>query len=302
MVNNKNDPVYQHILDSYESLSQQQRKVADYIMNNIDDVIYFPIARLMDSIGVSQATIVRFAQTLGYNGFNEFRDALFAYRRRYLSPEGRMRHSIEALDKDSPKYERITREEIAYLERAISSVDESVLNAAIDTICRAKTLYIFGLGADEHLACYLHFRLRRLKIRCQLVTSSGRNIFEHLLLLSSEDAAVVYGFLEPSVDFKRIMALLSDRKVSIILITDMQNPPVIRQADLVLHAERGERGTFPSPLVPLSIAHALIIGTADMLEDRAINALKYLGDMRNKYYQTDKFKSQASNKQRGKGI
>lgn len=289
MVNNKNNHVYQHILDSYESLSQQQKKVADYSMNNIDDVIYFPIARLMDSIGVSQATIVRFAQTLGYNGFNEFRDALFAYRRNYLSPEGRMKHSLETLEKNSPKYERITRKEIAYLERAISSVDENVLNAAIAAICKAKTLYIFGFGADEHLAHYLHFRLRRLKIHCQLVTSSGRNIFEHLLLLSSKDVAVVYGFLEPSVDFTRIMTLLSDRKTTIIIITDMRNPSVIRQADLVLHAERGERGTFPSPLVPLSIAHALILGTADKLEARTIKALKDLGDMRHEYYYSDKF-------------
>ena len=281
---------YQQILDEYEKLSPLHRKVADYILTNIDSVIYFPVSKLVSSIGVSQATIVRFAQQLGYQGFNEFRDSLFAYYREYLSPEGRMKHSIEGLEKEAATYESITRREIAHLEKSIRSIDGRVFFDAVRSICRAETVYVFGVGPDEHLACHLNFRLRRLKIRCQLVADSGRNLFEHLLLAGERDLAVAYVFAKPSNDSRRFMGVLSEKKTPIVLITDMINPPAIRMATHVLCAERGPLGTFPSPLVPMAVTNALIIGVAEQLEERSIQALKELGDLRERFLYSDDYR------------
>lgn len=281
---------YQQILDGYEKLAPLQRKVADFILTNIDSVIYFPLSKLVASIGVSQATIVRFAQQLGYQGFNEFRDSLFGYYREYLSPEGRMKHSIEGLEKEAATYESVTRREIAYLEKSSRSIDARAFAEAVRAICRAETVYAFGVGPDEHLARHLSFRLRRLKVRCELVADSGRNLFEHLLLAGGRDLAVAYVFAKPSADSRRFMAVLAEKKTPIVLITDMINPPALRLATHVLCAERGPLGTFPSPLVPMAVTNALLIGVAERLEERSVQALKELGDLRERYLYSDDYR------------
>ncbi len=276
--------VYQLILDRYESFSKRQKTIADYVMTNLNNVIYFPIAKIVTDVGVSQATIVRFAQNLGYRGFQEFRDDLFAYYRQFLSPVERMKHSIEGLAQEPFSYAGITRNEMVYLESSIASISDQAYQEAVQAICSAGTVHIFGIGPDEPLAVHLHFRLRRLKIRTLRISDSGRSLFEHLLLVGREDLAVVYSFARPSVDFKRLTAVLAKKEVPVLLITDIFQPPMIRAARYLLCAERGPLGTFPSPLVPLAITNALILGVANRLQPQALAALEELGDLRDRYF------------------
>jgi DNA-binding MurR/RpiR family transcriptional regulator len=278
---------YQLILDRYESFSKSHKRVADYVVTHLQEVLYFPMAKLVDAVGVSHATVVRFAQGLGYEGFNELRDSLFAYYQEFLAPEGRMRHSIEELERGPLSYESITRQCIAFLERSIAGVDEKALQGAAAALCAATRVYVFGLGPDESLGLDLHFRLRRLKLDTVRVADAGRHLFEHLLRIQPSDVAVLYTFANPSADFRRLMRVLADRKVPSVLITDLQTPPVVRQASYLLQADRGPRGTFPSPLVPTAITYALTLSVADRLGAKALEALKELGDLRETYYVQD---------------
>jgi DNA-binding MurR/RpiR family transcriptional regulator len=278
---------YELILDRYEGFSKSHKKVADYVVTHLNEVLYFPMAKLVDAVGVSHATVVRFAQCLGFEGFNELRDSLFAYYQEFLAPEGRMRHSIQELEREPLSYESTARQCIAFLERSIASVDEKTLQGAAEALCRASRIYIFGLGPDEALALDLHFRLRRLKLDTVRIEEAGRHLFEHLLRVQSSDVTVLYTFANPSADFRRLMRVLADRKVPTILITDLRTPPIVRQASYLLQADRGPHGTFPSPLVPTAITYALILSVADRLGAGALNALKELGALRETYYVQD---------------
>jgi DNA-binding MurR/RpiR family transcriptional regulator len=252
-------------------------------------VIYYPISKIVDATEVSKATIVRFAQYLGYQGFNEFRDSLFDYYRENLSPESRMKRSIETVKNGEDTYERIAEREIQYIRTSMKTINEETFREAVETICSAETLYIVAPGANEHLASYLNFRLRRLKFNCRQVSAAGRDICEHFLLLKQGDVAVVYNFSRPSTDFIRVMNLLKDSAIPTILVTDMRTPAMTRLATYVLYAERGPSGTFPSPVVPMTITFSLLMSIEEKLKDKAVEALKSLGRLRNEYYYTDRF-------------
>lgn len=277
-------PISQKISNMYGSFSKQQKKVADYVINNIENIIYFPMSRFSDEIGVSNATLVRFAQQLGYDGFNDFREDLFTYYQNYLSPETRMRQSIEIMGDQPLSYESTAANEIKFMQASTTSVNEDSFKAAIDHICSARTLYVIGHGPNEHMAVYLNFRLRRLRIPCKLVNSGGRDVCDHFLTLSDKDAAIIYNFSRLSTDSMRVMNILKDHKATSILITDMRNPASTEGADYVLYAERGPEGTFPSPVVPMTITFALLLGVKDRLKKESINALKQLEDLRAKYF------------------
>ena len=60
----------------YDTLPRSERKVADYVLNYADEVIYSSVTDLAQTVDVSESTVVRFCQRLGYQGYPELRSEL----------------------------------------------------------------------------------------------------------------------------------------------------------------------------------------------------------------------------------
>ncbi len=71
-----NSDSFHRIIEVYDDLSRQQKKIADGIINGYDEIVFFSITQLANFLGVSEATIVRFAQHLGHKGFPELKEDL----------------------------------------------------------------------------------------------------------------------------------------------------------------------------------------------------------------------------------
>ncbi len=275
---------FEKILSSYDNLSKSQRKIADFIVSNLGEVVFTSVTELGEKLDVSDATIVRFAQALGYSGFPELKADLIKYYKIYLNPAERIKRYIGEAGSEELTYEGITRKEIKYLEESINTINEKTFQDAVELICSTDNIYIFGTGSNEPLSSHLYYRLERFGLKVSLISVSGRNLFEKLLLLDKNDLMIAYAFYKPSLDFKRLSAITSERGAKLILITDSMTPPMIKNANIILYAKRGPFGTFHSPLVPTAITNALIIAVANRLGDRAIEYLKKLTEMRKKYY------------------
>lgn len=64
------------IMDIYPSLPKSQKKVADYIISNVDKVLYMSVLELKEIVGASEPTIFRFCKSLGFKGFRDFKIAM----------------------------------------------------------------------------------------------------------------------------------------------------------------------------------------------------------------------------------
>ncbi|MDD5533628.1 MAG: N-acetylmannosamine kinase, partial [Syntrophales bacterium] len=69
-------PIQSLLADTRVRLTDAQKKAARYIMDHYEESIFFTAAKLARKAGVSEATIVRLAQVLGFNGFPEFQKML----------------------------------------------------------------------------------------------------------------------------------------------------------------------------------------------------------------------------------
>ncbi len=230
---------------------------------------------------------MRFAKALGYSGFPQFKRALIEYYKIYLNPAVRIERYIDNTSDAKLTYQAITKKEIDYLKESIQTINENTFKSAVKAICNTENLYIFGTGSNEPLASHLAYRLSRFSLKVNLISVSGRNLFEKLIRIQNEDLIIVYSFYKPSVDFRRVMQISKEAGCRTILITDSHIPTMIRDASIVLFAKRGPFGSFHSPLVPMAITNALIIGTANRLGKRAIESLALLGKMRKKYYRNE---------------
>ncbi len=275
---------YNRILESYDTLPKQQRKIADYIISHYDEVVFFSITKLAATLDVSEATIVRFAQNLGHKGFPELKESLTKYYREYLTPGERMKRSIKELPDDPFKYESHIKKEISLLEESVGALDNKSFIKAINKIIKAERLFIFGNGGNECLANHLTFRLSRFKMEAYQHSFSGKNLVDSLVRVRKKDLVIVFHFYKPTIDFRVLMNICLDKGVPVLLITDSLIPPMIKGADIILLSPRGSRGTFHTQVVPMAINNALINGVSSKLGEKAVEALEELTEIRRKHY------------------
>lgn len=274
---------YDQILTYYNGLPNLHKRIADFIISNIHEVVFYSIIEMAKASGISESTIVRFTRKIGYKGFPEFKQELVNYYKEYMKIDGKIRHSISELPKHKVTYEELTRKEITYLESSIRSIDQETFHNAIQAICTAQMMYLFGNDLNISLANDLCFRLSRFKLRATSASLSGHSIFEKLLLISQKDLAIIFDFYKPSVDFRRLMDILKEKEVPVILITDTLVPPMVQSAQIVLCAERGSLDQVSSQIVPVAISNALVMGVANELGEKAAQALRELSELHENY-------------------
>ena len=278
------DNCYQKILDLYSSFPKQQKKIADFILTNISEVIYFPVARISQEIGVSNASVVRFAKLLGYDGFPDFREALFKYYKEMFSPSERVKQLIKDFENTEINYKSITEKEIHYLQKSITAIDEARFLGTVDLICRARKVHILGTGPNQMLGLHLAYRLRRFQIDVFHHRAGDMRMLDELLSIEENDLGIAYNFYRTADELKVFINVMKRNRVPVVLITDIMTPLIIKDCEHVLCAERGPHGAFHSPLVPMAITNALLIGVAHKLDKKAIDALDLLETYRQDYY------------------
>lgn len=136
---------YNRILEKYDNLPKQQKKIADYIISRYDEVVFYSITKLASTLQVSEATVVRFAQNLGHKGFPELKEDLVKYYREYLTPGERMKRSIEELPDDPLQYKGRVLREIQLLQDSMQALDIFRLNNSIFLALLLQRFYLsFG--------------------------------------------------------------------------------------------------------------------------------------------------------------
>src|SRR5690625_2488439 len=59
-----------------DEIGHAQRRVADYVLSNHEEVIRMSITQLSEASEASEATVVRLMQSVGFDGYNDFKISL----------------------------------------------------------------------------------------------------------------------------------------------------------------------------------------------------------------------------------
>ena len=58
---------------SYNQFTKTEKKIADYVVQNTNKVLFMSITELSESCGVADASVHRFCRTMGVKGYQEFK-------------------------------------------------------------------------------------------------------------------------------------------------------------------------------------------------------------------------------------
>jgi DNA-binding MurR/RpiR family transcriptional regulator len=271
----------QRLEDHLPDLTKSQQRIASYLLANHDEAAFLSAADMAKRLNVSEATMARFAQAIGYDGFRELRRCLQELYRARVTPASRLRHKLSELaSSQGHVLTNMLDMEVQYLAEVSRSIDLADFDRAVDILLGGQRVFVFASGPSGILASLATWRLRRLDIPTVSMTESGRHLLEKLVLLKPEDVLLATGFQHLTPE---LLAVLNHAKTTAsrsILITDTLGPALRTLPDVILAARRGPVSTFHSLTVPMSILNALILAVAMARPDESLAALSRLDQLR----------------------
>jgi DNA-binding MurR/RpiR family transcriptional regulator len=266
------------------SLSKSQQHIANYLLTSYDEAAFLSAADLAQRLEVSEATVVRFAKAIGFDGFPELKRCLQEMYRGQVTPAARLQHKLTELS-SSPGdvLTKVIDMEVQYLTEAAHSIAPADLDRAVEILLNARRIFVRGGGPSAILSELLELRLRRLGIFAISITESGRDLVEKLQLIEREDAVVATGFHHVSSELVAVVEQARAVGSRTILITDTLGAAFRDKVDVVLAARRGPVSTFHSLTVPMAITNALILAVAMARPAESLAALDRLQQLRATY-------------------
>ena len=146
------------IQQQYTRLSKGQKLIAQYLIDNYDKVAFMTASKLGEEVGVSESTVVRFANALGFSGYPKMQDALQELIKNKLTTVQRVEMNQEYSD-DGKILNKVLKSDMDNIKDTLDEMDESLFKQASDKLLKAKKIYIVGMRSSFTVAQYLGFYL-----------------------------------------------------------------------------------------------------------------------------------------------
>jgi len=243
---------------AYPDLTRNQQRIADYISHAYHQVVFMTASQLADHLGMNEATVIRFAQRLGYRGYPQLVAAIQEMVQRELSvvPDGEAAGPASALV--------ILADELETAARLVRSLPAELLDRAAVLLAEARRTYVIGQGVGDALGALLCAGLQQIGCAAMRVPVETQALAGLLQELTKDDVLVCIAMERertplPSATLR--LAALSG--MTTIAIACEALAPCAQAAELALICPR------PDPSRP---AYAVVAALIDALL-RAVSAL-----------------------------
>lgn len=242
--------------EHYARLSAGQRRAIDHLLADARYGAVISAPQLAVAVGVSESTVTRAAQTLGFAGFPDLQRHL---REQFVAP---LHERLEPLAPDSAQpvsiAKRIMLDDALHIQEMAEDLVASEIEAVVATLIGANRVLVFGERGSYGLALMLGIGLRLLLSDVRVIDQSAGDVADQLIGLGAEDAVVAVSFRR--VDRMTVKVLMRARKVgaATIALTDHRSSPASRAADRSLIARTGKLRLMPSFAPGASLINALL--------------------------------------------
>ena len=281
------DDFNQLISEHYSQLTKSERAIADYLRQNQDEAAFLSAGEIATRLNLSEATMVRFARTLGFSSYPAMRTVLQETFRRRVTHSTRLRGRLDDLRAAGDIFERLVASEIDYLTQALETVDRKALHQAVELLRARNRVFVFGVGPSVSLVELMEIRLRRFGRQVIPLTTAGREILEPLLMLTENDLLFVICFFDVSAALQLVLDYAKDVKCPVIMLTDTLGSIIGEKADVVLAARRGPMAEFHSLVVPMTIINTLLLAIANEDREQVMANLDKLDQLRERLKKTN---------------
>ena len=263
----------------YDSLSNAEKKVADYFLNNVENVFNKPIAQLAQEAGVSKVAWVRFCKDIGFEGLKDLKKALFTQMREKPGAAAADPFSdVRDVENTKSLIEGIKQNSLRAIRDTAEMLDPDILEKAARILLNARSVRIFGVGASGMVGNDLHSKLMRINKNSYFATDHHTQL-TYAASMTPQDVAVLISMSGTTSEVLEILSLVKRCQTPSIALTKYSKTPLALNADTVLYISSPEitmrSGATSSRLAQLMVIDALFTAVAHMDYDAiAVNLEK----------------------------
>ena len=253
------DDFLSRINEHFSHLSKGQKLIASYVIDHYDQAVFMTAAEIAEAVGVSESTVVRFAVSVGYEGFPEFTRALEKWYKTKMNTVSMVGKQYGKASQ-SDLLNTVLRSDMEKMEDTIANLDVEAFELAVDIILKAKKVYVVGLRTCEPLAEFLSFYLNMIRPDVVLLkTTSASEMFEQMIRIDEKDCIIGISFPRYSMRTLKAMEFANDRNAKVITLTDSVHSPMNLYSSCNLLARSDMVSIVDSLVAPLSVINALVV-------------------------------------------
>lgn len=212
-------------------MTKSQKKVANYLLFNMDKLLFFTADELAKAANVSTATVVRFARELDFEGYTDMQKAArLRFHDREEEPEDLPQSSPE---EDSSEYllEKSFRQDIQNLKRTFQDLSREDLERACTLLKTSRRVYLVGMRISRSMATYAYINWGMLRKGVHLIHNEGLDYAEELIEINSEDLIVAFWAPRYNRATYQMLSHAKRQKASVLLITNREFNLIMEEGD-----------------------------------------------------------------------
>lgn len=269
-MNQKKQNVLPKIRSEYNSLPPSEVKVADYVLQNPEEIIYLSVSELATEVDVSDSTIIRFCKDVGFKGYQEFK--LFIAQDLVVTIEN-INEDISENDDLETLSKKITFSNKQAIEETMSVLDLDALKTAIDKILKADKIQFYGVGASGITACDAKYKFLRIGKNVDCYTDAHLQAMS-AATLGEKDLVVGISHSGSTKDVVDSCKIAGEAGATVICITGHNKSPITRVSDIKLLTATKEgplgSGALRSKIAQLHMLDLIFTGVSLKQKEQTI--------------------------------
>lgn len=256
--------------------SKSQKKVINFIENNVDDALFLNSANLARRVGVSQSTVIRLTQELGFRGYPEFQEKLREGYQNGMSTISRLEKTVKSMHEGDDVLYQVLDQEIHNISQAMMEIPRETFWSAVNDLISASKIYVIGLSGAHAAALTLVTNLRFIRKEVQLLKPGYGEMWDIVRDISEHDLVIGISFPRYTRLTVKVLEKAKSNNVRIGVITDSMISPIAKYADWVLMARYKLESIVESFVVPISIINALLTAVITKEPDKSLHSLEVI--------------------------
>jgi DNA-binding MurR/RpiR family transcriptional regulator len=266
----------------FPRLSKGQKLIAEYILKHYDKAAFMTAAKLGISVGVSESTVVRFANELGFSGYPKLQKALQELIKTRLTTVQRIELSNDFISEESA-LKGVLKSDMENIRATLEKINHKNFEEVVNSIFKAKKIYIIGLRSSTALAEFLGFYLNLILDNVKIVGYGISDIFEQMINISEDDLLIGIGFPRYSARTIEALNFAQSRGTKVVALTDSLLSPLASKAEYTLIAQSNMASFVDSLVAPMSVINALIISVGMREKQKISNTFNELESIWEEY-------------------
>lgn len=241
-----------------ESFTKSERKVAEAVLKDPQQIIYASITDFAENVGVGDTTIIRFCRKLGFKGYQGFKMAL---AQEVSVTQNKhdvvLNEDIEDSDTVDTVIQKLYNNQNQALQETMSLLSSKEVVKAVDLLMESKQIHFYGVGSSGVTALDAKYKFIRigLPVDCFM---DGHIMAMDATLLTSKDTVVGISYSGSTKDTIHALELAKKAGAHTICITHHARSPITKYADVILLMSSKE-GPLQGGAVSTKVAQLFVI-------------------------------------------